>query len=554
MSKDTEGLLEWTEEQCRFCATAMLRAVSATTLVKVRPTLGQTIRPGRGSILASPEMAAYDPYPDYFFHWLRDLALVADALREAIEAGMLELAAIEHLADFVAFSLGLCRLDGPSFLKGGGFPEAIEPSFLQHVRPRDEIADVTGDRVLGEPRFNADGSLDVMKWARPQNDGPALRALTVTRFFALDGFRERAGAAAMNLLRYDLDYTLSHWRQPCFDLWEETSGFHYHTRLIQYAALAAGAAFMATEGDAGRATTYAGAARELFVELDAHFAPEDGVYRGRLTEVEDAPGAPPPRRLDISVVLAVVQTGPRAGSHSVVDPKILATMTALEASCSSSNISSTARVPRIARRRWDATLMTLISAAAPIISRRSARLNFTLCSRGPPRRERRSPSRGKAGLLSPPFWERPRNCSRRARSRPSFASDSPKRRFVAATCSFPWRAVIRPRRENCRSSSTRTTARRIRLEIFLGVTPVSSPHMRRAGAPVAQWARDPRQQDEVRRQKFAPNSTARRSESTTGSRLPRFCPARPRSESRPRRGGMDFQAARREDHGRSASR
>jgi glucoamylase len=330
MSKDTEGLLEWTEEQCRFCATAMLRAVSATTLVKVRPTLGQTIRPARGSIMASPEMAAYDPYPDYFFHWLRDSALVADALREAIEAGMLESEAIEHLADFVAFSLELCRLDGPSFLKGGGFPEAIEPSFLQHVRPRDEIADVTGDRVLGEPRFNADGSLDVMKWARPQNDGPALRALTVTRFFALDGFRERAGAAAMNLLRYDLDYTLSHWRQPCFDLWEETSGFHYHTRLIQYAALAAGAAFMATEGDAGRATTYAGAARELFVELDAHFAPEDGVYRGRLTEVEDAPGAPPPRRLDISVVLAVVQTGPRAGSHSVVDPKILATMTALE--------------------------------------------------------------------------------------------------------------------------------------------------------------------------------------------------------------------------------
>ena len=31
MSKDTEGLLEWTGQQCRFCATAMLRAVSATT-------------------------------------------------------------------------------------------------------------------------------------------------------------------------------------------------------------------------------------------------------------------------------------------------------------------------------------------------------------------------------------------------------------------------------------------------------------------------------------------------------------------------------------------
>ena len=70
---------------------------------------------------------------------------------------MLEPAAIEHLADFVAFSLELCRRDGPSFLRGGGFPEVIEPSFLEHVRSRGEIADVTGDRVLGEPRFNADG-------------------------------------------------------------------------------------------------------------------------------------------------------------------------------------------------------------------------------------------------------------------------------------------------------------------------------------------------------------------------------------------------------------
>lgn len=326
MNEDAQGLLEWTAEQCRFCATSILRATSATTLVKVRPALGQTIRPVRGSILASPEMAAYDPYPDYFFHWLRDLAIVADALREAIEAGLLKPAAIEHLVDFVAFSLELCRRDGPSFLRDGGFPKAIKPSFLQHVRPRDEIDAVTGDKVLGEPRFNADGGFDVMKWGRPQNDGPALRALSVMRFFALGGFRERAGAPAMALLRRDLDYVGAHWRAPCIDLWEEALGFHYHTRLVQYQALAEGAAFMAAEGDADRAMDYEAAAGKLFVELDAHFKPEDGVYRGRLAEADDVQ----PRRLDISVVLAVVQTGRRAGLHSVVDPKMLATITALE--------------------------------------------------------------------------------------------------------------------------------------------------------------------------------------------------------------------------------
>ncbi|WP_367119305.1 glycoside hydrolase family 15 protein [Methylocystis sp.] len=44
------------------------------------------------------------------------------------------------------------------------------------------------------------------------------------------------------MLQFDLDYTLQHWREPCFDLWEEISGDHYHTRLVQYAALADGAA------------------------------------------------------------------------------------------------------------------------------------------------------------------------------------------------------------------------------------------------------------------------------------------------------------------------
>lgn len=284
MNQELNGLLEWTREQHRFCAKAMLRAVSATGLVKRRPALGQTIRPARGSIVASPEMAAYKPKPDYFFHWLRDSAIAADALREAIENGTLEPCEVRHLVDFVDFSLKLCRLDGPSFLQRGGYPETVEPSFLEHVRARAEIAEITGDKTLGEARYNADGSLDVLKWGRPQNDGPALRALAVMRFFALDAFRARAGESALALLRYDLDYTLSHWRLPCCDLWEECIGFHYHTRLVQQAALAAGAKFLAAEGDATRAAACAAAADELLAELDRHFDPEDGVYRGRLTD------------------------------------------------------------------------------------------------------------------------------------------------------------------------------------------------------------------------------------------------------------------------------
>ena len=39
------------------------------------------IRPVKGSIVASPVLAAYDPDPDYFFHWFRDSAVVIDAVR-----------------------------------------------------------------------------------------------------------------------------------------------------------------------------------------------------------------------------------------------------------------------------------------------------------------------------------------------------------------------------------------------------------------------------------------------------------------------------------------
>jgi glucoamylase len=330
VDEDANGLLEWAREQHSFCAKAMLRAVSATTLVKHRPALGQTVHPARGSIVASPEMAAYDPNPDYFFHWLRDSAIVADALREAIEGKTLEPSAVEHLIDFVDFSLKLCRLEGPSFIKDGCYPKTVEPSFLQHIRSRVEIAEIIGDRALGETRYNADGSLDVLKWGRPQNDGPALRALAVMRFFSLDAFRARAGESALTLLRADLDYTLSRWRLPCCDLWEECVGFHYHTRLVQQAALAAGAKFLAVQGDAARSSACAAAAGELLVELDRHFDAEDGVYRGRLSEAGRAPDETPLRRLDIAVILGVIQAHRRAGSHSVVDPKMLATLAALE--------------------------------------------------------------------------------------------------------------------------------------------------------------------------------------------------------------------------------
>ena len=66
-------LHEWIEAETRFAAGAMSRAISATHLVKDRPGFGQRVIPRPGSVLASPVLATYDPDPDYFFHWFREL-------------------------------------------------------------------------------------------------------------------------------------------------------------------------------------------------------------------------------------------------------------------------------------------------------------------------------------------------------------------------------------------------------------------------------------------------------------------------------------------------
>ncbi len=328
MSQET--LSEWIERQCGICATAMLSAVSATHLIKERPHLLQKIRPARGSILASPELASYDPEPDYFFHWLRDSAIVADALRVLYEAKTLGSVAIDSLSDFINFSLALCRLDGRVPARAD-FHAGIAPAFRAHVRSCDELAQIFGDRVLGDVRFNPDGTFDILKWSRPQNDGPALRALAILRILQADMLPDATRASTAELLRFDLDSCLHHWREPCFDLWEEINAHHYYTRLVQYAALADGADWAAGCGDAARAQAYRSAAREIFASLDDFFDADEGFHQAFLPDPKNPKPIPPARRLDIAPILGVIHAGRSEGRHSVLDPRALATLARLEA-------------------------------------------------------------------------------------------------------------------------------------------------------------------------------------------------------------------------------
>jgi len=321
------ALDDWIEEEARFAAGAMLRAVSATQIIKERPGFGQRIVPRLGSVVASPVLAAYDPDPDYFFHWFRDSAIIIDALRVALAEGFVDATSIERLREFVDFNRGPRKLDGREFLRQGHFRKKVQPSFLQYVRPDDEIAAVFGDAVLAEARINPDGTLDFTRWARPQNDGPALQVLALTRWRdAEPNPDERLQAAMLELVIADLNFIEAHATERSFDIWEEESGYHYYTQLVQAEALACGARWLAETGDGARARNCRSVASELDASLSAYWSAADGYCRSRI----DVIGGAPSKALDISVILGVLHAGRGAGTHSVLDSRAQATLTALE--------------------------------------------------------------------------------------------------------------------------------------------------------------------------------------------------------------------------------
>jgi glucoamylase len=322
MGPDTP-LAIWAEKEFRHCAAKLAESISATSLVKERPGFGTTVRPIKGSVLASPSSGD----PDYFFHWLRDSAAIMDAVRILIRRGENAEAWIQRFNDFVRFSLGLREINGPEFLNSNAcFRDKVIPSFLQYVRPDEEIAAIKGDRVLGEPRVNADGTFDFIRWNRPQHDGPASRALTCMRFWndaLADG---EAKVRLRELIRGDLDYTALFAGDACFDIWEEERAQHFYTVLAQFAALEQGARWAEAEVSLNCAAHLRDKASRLSGLLKRFWYDPGGFIRSRLPH----DGAESEKALDFAVILGVLHAGIETGEHSVQDPLVRVTLHKLE--------------------------------------------------------------------------------------------------------------------------------------------------------------------------------------------------------------------------------
>lgn len=328
MDASDRTLDQWIEKQYARAASGMLPSISPIGVVKRRPGFGQSIYPKRGSVVASPVLADYDPDPDYFFHWFRDSALIIDALRLLYADGTVGPEAHAHFADFVCFSRALGELDGRALAAAPAWRQNVGADFVRFLRSDSELTAVCGEAVLADTRVNADGTLDISSWTRPQHDGAPLRALALMRWARHVPLEADVSASVGALLHSDLDFTFRHWHEPSFDMWEEDKGLHYHTLCVSAAALEQGAAWLESAGNARAAGPYRAESAAIRARLDDFWLADAGYYRSRILPG----GARSAKELDIAVILAAIHAdGSRGEAHGAGDPRVHATLARLEA-------------------------------------------------------------------------------------------------------------------------------------------------------------------------------------------------------------------------------
>lgn len=261
-----------------------------------------------GVVIASPSRKD----PDYFFHWIRDAALVMEGYVDLLSS-----------ADPNLQKIGSMRLE--NWLK---FETMTQKSAgLDH---------------LGEPKFNVDGSLFTGPWGRPQNDGPALRARTLALWaqklissgsaqFAYDHILNEFGP-----LKNDLRYTVLHWQEPSFDVWEEVKGDHFFTRLAQLKSVQLSAHLFSQAGDKNFAKILEALAREMNQDIQSFWVASENKIYPTLKQVEGWDHKK--SNLDLTILLASLYFTIEKEEFGLSDSRVISSIKKLKDSFSNYQI------------------------------------------------------------------------------------------------------------------------------------------------------------------------------------------------------------------------
>jgi len=259
-----------------------------------------------GSVIASPSKAD----PNYFFHWVRDAGLVMDPL------------------------IRIFMSTNDPGIKQRIFDETHR--YVQFSRKLQLTPNLSDG--LGEPKFFPNGYAYNESWGRPQNDGPAIRAVSLIRFtrhllklghedyvqeYLYDSFEP-----SESLVKADLDFVAKQWRQKSFDIWEEVLGDQFYTRLVQRRALLEGADLALQLGDSISAKGYRQEAAKLSTIILKHW----DVNRSRIIPTLSTQSGPDKSSgLDMSVILASIHALGADQFFSPSDDRMLATAARLVA-------------------------------------------------------------------------------------------------------------------------------------------------------------------------------------------------------------------------------
>jgi len=253
----------------------------------------------KGFVVASPTKTD----PNYYYHWVRDAALTMQSL---------------------------------SITKTSNY---YQPLVLNYIMLESEHQKINKLSDQGEPKFNPDGTAFSGPWGRPQNDGPALRALTLIKqanFLILQNRQSDAlklyapVLPAKSPIKIDLEYVSNHWKTSDFDLWEEVKGNHFYTRSVQAYALAQGADLARKLKDLEAAKWYEQQSKQIHAALGLHWSVEKSIYQATLNSSAFRRKNNKESGLDSSVILAVLHTHNLSSSYGFLDEKIMATFNQLE--------------------------------------------------------------------------------------------------------------------------------------------------------------------------------------------------------------------------------
>ncbi len=233
-----------------------------------------------GTVIASPQTEN----PNYFRHWTRDAALTMD----------------------VVFKMAKINRD----------PEKAK-YFNQLLKDYAALSRQNQTAYIGEPIYEVNGMVFLGPWGRPQNDGPALRAIALIEWAnqLLDQgetayVRDHLYQAAMppnSVIKVDLEYVSWHWADPCFDLWEEVKANHFYTKMVQRKSLLLGAQLARRLNDKSASDWYELQAGFIEKSILTHLSENQDMIGASLNFTEGLNSKV--SNLDISVILGVLHGG-----------------------------------------------------------------------------------------------------------------------------------------------------------------------------------------------------------------------------------------------------